>query len=122
MTVVRKSSRTAGGAAATSPTRATERAVPTHRRSSRRPASAGRFLCSHIAVPALDGLADHRRGDLIRDLDVPQFAFALRDEAREQLRDHRDIADFMAAQAEAACDVFERGPTEHSEAIVDAVG
>ena len=63
---------------------------------------------SHIAVAALDGLADHRCGDLIRDLDVPDFAVALRGEVGEQLRDHRHIAYLVAAQAEAACDVFER--------------
>ena len=37
-----------------------------------------RFRRSHIAVAALDGLADHRRRDLVRDLDVPHFALALR--------------------------------------------
>src|SRR5215469_7635652 len=78
--------------------------------------------CSHIAVPALDGLADHRRRDLVRDLDVPHFAFALRDEVREQLRDYRHIADLVATQVEAARDFFERGPAEHSQAIVEAVG
>ena len=62
---------------------------------------------SHIAVPALDELADHRRRDLIGDLDVPDFAFALRGEVGEQLRDDRHIAYLVAAQAEAACDVFE---------------
>src|SRR5947209_3452824 len=77
---------------------------------------------SHIAVPALDGLADHRCRDLIGDLDVPDFAFALRGEIGEQLRDDRHIADLVAAQAEAACDVFESGPAEHSQAVVDAVG
>src|SRR5262245_38503368 len=78
--------------------------------------------CSHIAVPTLDGLADHRCRDLIGDLDVPNLAFALRGEVGEQLRDYRHIAYLMAAQAEAACDVFERGPAEHSQAIVEAVG
>ena len=77
---------------------------------------------SHIAMPALDGLADHRGGHLIRDLDVPQFGFALRGEVGEQFWDDRDIADFVAAQAEAAGDGFERRPAEHSEAVVDAVG
>src|SRR5258706_1628788 len=77
--------------------------------------------CSHTAVPALDGLADHRCRDLIGDLDVPHFAFALRGEVGEQLRDYRHIAYLVAAQAEAACDVFERGPAEHSQAIVEAV-
>src|SRR5207245_5804893 len=78
--------------------------------------------CSHIAVPALDGLADHRRRDLVGDLDVPHFAFALRGEVGEQLRDYRHIADLVAAQVEAARDFFERGPAEHSQAIVEAVG
>src|ERR1700730_1895964 len=78
--------------------------------------------CSHIAVPALDGLADRRCRDLIGDLDVPHFAFALRGEVGEQLWDYRHIAYLVAAQAEAACDVFERGPAEHSQAIVEAVG
>src|SRR5262245_43425547 len=41
---------------------------------------------SHIAVPALDGLAIHRCRDLIGDLDVPDFAVALRSEVGEQLR------------------------------------
>ena len=40
-------------------------------------------------MAALDGLADRRRGDLIRNLDVPDFAFALRGEVGEQLRDWR---------------------------------
>src|SRR5262245_55724089 len=77
---------------------------------------------SHIAVPALDGMADHRCRDLIGDMDVPDFAFDLCGEVGEQLRDHRHIAYLVAAQAEAACDVFERGPAEHSQAIVDAIG
>src|SRR5882672_11443767 len=77
---------------------------------------------SHIAVPALDGLADDWCRDLIGDLDVPDFAFALRGKVGEQLRDDRHIADLVAAQAEAACDVFERGPAEHGQAVVDAVG
>ena len=34
----------------------------------------------HIAVAALNGLADHRRGDLVRNLDIPHLAFALRHE------------------------------------------
>src|SRR5260370_8087844 len=68
--------------------------------------------CSHIAVPALDGLADHRCRDLIGDLDVPHFAFALRGEVGEQLRDCRHIAYLVAAQAEAASDVFEPGPAQ----------
>src|SRR5262252_5898547 len=78
--------------------------------------------CSHIAVPALDGLADHRCRDLIGDLDIPYFAFALRGEVGEQLRDDRHIAYIVAAQAKAACDVFERGPAEHRQAVVEAVG
>src|SRR2546423_13443454 len=77
---------------------------------------------SHIAVPALDGLADHRRRDLVGDLDVPYFAFALRGEVGEQLGDYRHIAYLVAAQVEAARDFFERGPAEHSQAIVEAVG
>src|SRR5215475_15932189 len=77
---------------------------------------------SHIAVPALDGLADHRCGDLIGDLDVPDFAFALRGEVGEQLRDDRHVADLVAAQAEAAGDVLERGAAEHRQAVVEAVG
>src|ERR1019366_9071385 len=60
--------------------------------------------CSHIAVPALDGLADHRCRDIIGDLDVPHFAFALGGEVGEQLRDYRHIAYLVAAQAEAASD------------------
>src|SRR5215813_11294292 len=78
--------------------------------------------CSHIAVPALDGLADHRCRDLIGDLDIPYFAFALRGEVGEQLGDDRHIAYLVAAQAKAACDVFERGPAEHGQAVVEAVG
>src|ERR1700724_2750473 len=78
--------------------------------------------CSHIAVPALDGLADHRRRDLVGDLDVPDFAFALRGEVDEQLRDDRHVANLVAAQVEAARDFFECGPAEHSQAVVDAVG
>src|SRR5205807_483713 len=59
---------------------------------------------------------------LIGDLDVPHFAFALRGEVGEQPRDYRHIAYLVAAQAEAASDVFERGPAEHGQAIVDSVG
>src|SRR5207249_2379840 len=76
---------------------------------------------SHIAVPALDSLADDWCRDLIGDLDVPNFAFALRGEVGEQLRDYRYIANLVAAQAEAAGDVFERGPAEHGQAIVEPV-
>jgi hypothetical protein len=61
-----------------------------------------RSKCSHIAVPALDGLADRRCRNLIGDLDVPHFAFALRGEVGEQLWDYRHIAYLVAAQAEAA--------------------
>src|SRR6266478_5095550 len=78
--------------------------------------------CSHIAVPALDGLADRRCRDLIGDLDVPHLTFALRSEVGEQLRDYRHIAYLVAAQAEAASDVFQRRPAEHSQAVVEAVG
>src|SRR5215475_12014130 len=81
-----------------------------------------RFPRSHIAVPALDSLADHRCRDLIGDLDVPDFAFALRGEVGEQLRDDRHVADLVAAQAEAARNIFERGPAEYGQAVVDAVG
>src|SRR5262249_40427708 len=35
---------------------------------------------------------------------------------------YRHIAYLMAAEAEAACDVFKRGPAEHGQAIVEAVG
>src|SRR3954452_14155410 len=73
-------------------------------------------------MPALDGLADDRCRDLVRDLDIPDLAVALRGEIGEQLGDHRDIADLVAAQAEAAGDVLERGPAEHRQAVVDAVG
>src|ERR1700722_11361779 len=90
------------------------RHFPDHARGSRRR--------SHIAVAALDGLADHRGRDLVGDLDVPDFAFALRGEVGEQLWDDRHIADLVAAQAKTAGDVFERGPAEHSQAVVDAVG
>src|SRR5262245_2653608 len=77
--------------------------------------------CSHIAVPALDGLADRRCGDLVGDLDVPDLAFALRGEIGEQFWDDRHIANLVTAQAEAARDAFERGPAEDGPAIVDAV-
>src|SRR5947208_13679177 len=87
-----------------------------------RPTRPTRSKCSHIALPPLDGLADHRRRDLVGDLDVPHFAFALCGEVGEQLRDYRHIADLVAAQVEAARDFFERGPAEHSQAIVEAVG
>ena len=56
-------------------------------------------------MPALDGLADHRRRDLVGDLDVPHLAFALRGEVGEQLRDDRHVAYLVAAQAEATCNV-----------------
>ena len=73
-------------------------------------------------MPSLHGLAHDRRRDLVGDLDVPDFAFALRSEVGEQLRDHGHIANFVPAQVEAACDFFERGPAEHREAVVEAVG
>src|SRR5262245_253848 len=76
---------------------------------------------SHIAVPALDGLAYYRRRNLVGDLDVPYFAFALRGECGEQLRDTRHIAYLVAAQAEALRDFFQRGPAEHGQAVVEAV-
>src|ERR1700686_322678 len=77
---------------------------------------------SHLAVPAFDGLADHRRHDLVGDLDVPHFGFALLGKVGEQLRNYRHVAYLVAAQVEAPRDFFERGPTEHSQAIVEAVG
>src|SRR5689334_18541601 len=46
----------------------------------------------------------------------------MRGEVGEQLWDYRQIAYLVAAQPEAACDVFKRGPAEHSQAIVEAVG
>src|SRR5262249_30000010 len=46
----------------------------------------------------------------------------LRGEVGEQLRDYRHIADLVAAQAEAARDIFECGPPEHRQAVVEAVG
>src|SRR5262249_22867432 len=77
---------------------------------------------SHHPMPALDRLPDHRRRDLIRDLDVPDLALPLRAEIREQLRDHRHVADLVPAQPEPARDVFESRPAEHRQAVVDAVG
>src|SRR5580704_13647803 len=68
------------------------------------PKTAGSRRRSHIAVPALDGLADHRCRDLVGDLDVPDFAFALRGEVGEQLWDDRHIAYLVAAYPEAVCD------------------
>src|SRR5690242_2810239 len=76
---------------------------------------------SHIAVPALDGLADHRRRNLVGDLDVPYLAFALGSEVGEQFRDSRHIAYLVAAQAEALRDFFERGPAEHGQAVVESI-
>src|SRR3989441_9007876 len=81
-----------------------------------------RSKSSHIAVPALDGLADHRRRDLVGDLDVPHFAFALRAKVGEQLGIYRHIAFLGAAQVEAGRFFFERGPAEHTKAFVEAVG
>src|SRR4051812_15429409 len=72
-------------------------------------------------MTALDGLADHRCGDLVRDLDVPQFGVSLRGEIGEQRRNARPIANLMTARAEAARDFFGRGPAEPGQAIVDAV-
>src|SRR5262245_16944884 len=77
---------------------------------------------SQLAVTALDCLADGRRSHLVGDLDVPDFAFALRREVGEQLWNDRYVTDLMAAQAEAACDVLERGAAEDCLAVVDAVG
>src|SRR5262245_21492633 len=76
---------------------------------------------SHIAVPALDGLAYHRRRNLVGDLYIPYFAFALRGEVGEQFWDVRHIAYLVAAQPEAMRDFFERGPAEHGQAVVQAV-
>src|SRR5215472_12181868 len=93
--------------------------------SARRPLATNkaiRWKRSHNAVAAFDGLADRRRGDLIRDLDVPDFAFALRGEVGEQLRDDRHIAYLVAAQAEPARDVLKRRPAEYGQAVVEAVG
>src|SRR3974390_1968812 len=55
-------------------------------------------------------------------MDLTDFAFPLRGEVGEQFWDNRHIADFVATQTEAAGDVLERGPAEHRQAIVDAVG
>src|SRR5215467_14378563 len=77
---------------------------------------------SQLAVTALDGLADGRGSHLVGDLDVPDFTFALRREVGEQLWNDRQVADLMAAQPEAACDVLERGAAEDGLAVVDAVG
>src|ERR1700761_7105413 len=77
---------------------------------------------SHVAVAALDGRADDRGGDLIRDLDVPDFAFALGAKVGEQFWDDRHVANLMTAQAEAAGDVLERRPAEHRQAVVKPVG
>src|SRR5262249_14864561 len=76
---------------------------------------------SHIAVPALDGLAYYRRRNLVGDLDVPYFAFTLRGEVGEQFWDVRHIAYLVAAQAEALRDFLQRGPAEHGQAVVEAV-
>ena len=65
-------------------------------------------------MPALDGLADRRRRDLVGDLDVPNFAGPLRDEVGEQLRDDRHIANLVAARAETARDIFERGSADEA--------
>jgi hypothetical protein len=73
-------------------------------------------------VTALDCLADSRGRHLVGDLDVPDFAFALRREIGEQLWNDRHVADLMAAQAEAACDVLERGAAEDCLAVIDAIG
>src|SRR5262249_27164417 len=75
---------------------------------------------SQLAVTALDCLADGRGRHLVGDLDVPDFAFALRREVGEQLWNDRYVTDLMAAQAEAACDVLERGAAEDCLAVVDA--
>jgi hypothetical protein len=64
---------------------------------------------SHLAVGAFDGLAHDRCRDLIGNLDVPDFAFALRCEVGEQFWDHRHIADLVAAQTEAARNVSSTG-------------
>ena len=51
-----------------------------------------------------------------------ELRWSLRSEGiGEQFRDHRQVAYLLAAQAEAACDVFERRPAEHGQAVVDAV-
>src|SRR5258708_7122068 len=89
--------------------------------SAQRPVIASRIEPSHIAVPALDGLADHRRRDLVGDLDVPDFALTLGEEVGEQLRNDRHIAYFVPAQAKAAGDVFHRRPTEQRQTVVDAL-
>src|SRR5262245_509001 len=77
---------------------------------------------SHLAVPALYGLADCWGRDLVGYLDVPDFAFALRAKVREQLRDRRDVTELRSAQTETSRDILERGPAEYRQAVVDAVG
>src|SRR3974390_2809852 len=55
-------------------------------------------------------------------MDLTDFAFPLRGEVGEQFWETRPVAVFVAPQTEAAGDVLERGPAEHRQAIVDAVG
>src|SRR3981081_2606619 len=62
-----------------------------------RSAAVPTFELSHIAVPALDELADHRCGDLIGDLDVPDFAVALRHEVGEQFWDEGNNGNLLSA-------------------------
>src|SRR5262249_56994705 len=49
-------------------------------------------------------------------------ALAWRREGGDTLGDWPHLAYPGAAQAEAACDAFERGPAEHGQAIVEPVG
>src|SRR5690348_4743213 len=88
------------------------------------PSQSGReqLNISHIPMAALDGLADHRRRDLIGNLDIPDFTVALLGKVGEQLRDHRYVADLVAAQAETVRDLLERRPAEQRPAVIDAVG
>src|SRR4029077_21040480 len=76
---------------------------------------------SQLAVTALDCLADGRGRHLVGYFDVPDFAFALRREVCEQLWNDRHVAVSMAAKAEAARDVLERGAAEDRLAVVDTV-
>jgi hypothetical protein len=68
---------------------------------------ASKLRPSQLAVTVLDCLADSRGRHLVGDLDV-----ALRREIGEQLWNDRQVAHLMAAQAEAASDVLERGAAE----------
>jgi hypothetical protein len=73
-------------------------------------------------VAALDGLAHHRRDDLVGNLNVPDLGLALLGSVCEQRREGRRVTPLVAARADAVRDVLERRLAEDRQAAGEAVG